>query len=60
MVKSALASLTDRYWEVIERLKITQFFTTPSAFKLLMKAGDDHVQKHDISSLQVIGSGMYV
>jgi acetyl-CoA synthetase len=45
-----------RYWEMIERLRINQFSTTPSAIRRLMKAGDKFVKEHDLSSLKTIGS----
>lgn len=46
----------DRFWEVIEKHKITQFYTAPTAIRSLMKQGIDWVEKHDLSSLRVIGS----
>ncbi|EDQ92280.1 uncharacterized protein MONBRDRAFT_13263 [Monosiga brevicollis MX1] len=45
-----------RYWEMVERLRINQLYTAPTALRLLMKQGDDFVQKHDRSSLRVLGS----
>lgn len=42
---------------MIERLKVNQFSTTPSAIRRLMKAGDNFVNQHDLSSLKTIGSG---
>merc|ERR1712130_109011 len=45
-----------RYWDMIERHKITQFYTAPTAIRALMKFGDDHVKKHDLSSLRILGS----
>lgn len=44
-----------RYWEMISRLKITHFYTAPTAIRLLIKAGDDYVHKHDLSSLRILG-----
>jgi acetyl-CoA synthetase len=44
-----------RYWEMVERLKITQFYTAPTALRLLLKAGDDYVKKYDRSSLRILG-----
>ena len=44
-----------RYWEMISRLKISHFYTAPTAVRLLIKAGDDYVHKHDRSSLRILG-----
>src|SRR5690554_426913 len=45
-----------RFWEVIEKHKVTQFYTAPTAIRALAKEGIDWVDKHDLSSLKVIGS----
>ncbi len=45
-----------RFWDIIERHRITQFYTAPTAIRAFMKWGDAHVEKHDISSLKVLGS----
>jgi acyl-coenzyme A synthetase/AMP-(fatty) acid ligase len=45
-----------RYWAVVERHKVTQFFTAPTAIRALMRFGDAPVKKHDLSSLRVLGS----
>ncbi|CAG8525053.1 5376_t:CDS:2 [Racocetra fulgida] len=45
-----------RYWEVVAKHKITQFYTAPTAIRLLRKFGREHVDPHDLSSLRVIGS----
>lgn len=45
-----------RYWEMVERLKITQFYGAPTAIRLLLGHGDDYVTKYDRSSLRVLGS----
>jgi len=45
-----------RYWDMVERHKITQFYTAPTAIRALMKAGSEPVKKHDRSSLRVLGS----
>ena len=44
-----------RYWEMVSRLKITHFYTAPTAVRLLIKAGDEHVHKYDRSSLRLLG-----
>ena len=46
----------DRFWDIIERHKITKFYTAPTAIRAFMKWGDEHVEKHDLSSLRVLGS----
>lgn len=40
----------------MERLKITQFYTAPTAIRLLMKSSDEYVNKYDRSSLRTLGS----
>ncbi|KAG6137311.1 Acetyl-coenzyme A synthetase [Claviceps purpurea] len=44
-----------RYWEIIEKHKITQFYVAPTALRLLKRAGDEHV-KGDMKYLRVLGS----
>ncbi len=46
----------DRFWEIVERHKVTQFYTAPTAIRAFMKWGDEHPQKHDLSSLKVLGT----
>ncbi len=46
----------DRYWEIIERFKVTKFYTAPTALRALMREGDHWVKKHDLSSLKILGS----
>jgi len=45
-----------RYWEMVEKHKLTQFYTAPTAIRLLRRLGAHHVEPHDLSSLRVIGS----
>jgi len=45
-----------RYWDVVERLKVTQFYTAPTAIRAIMRAGNDFPKKHDRSSLRILGS----
>lgn len=45
-----------RYWDMVERLKITQFYTAPTAIRAIAKDGDEFVRKYDRSSLRVLGS----
>ncbi|MFG0242963.1 MAG: acetate--CoA ligase [Phycisphaerales bacterium JB054] len=46
----------DRFWDIVERHKVTQFYTAPTAIRAFMKWGDEHVAKHDLSSLKVLGT----
>lgn len=45
-----------RFWEVIEKHKVNQFYTAPTAIRSLAKENSSWVDKHDLSSLKVIGS----
>lgn len=45
-----------RYWKAVEHHKLTQFYTAPTAIRLLRKMGEKHVKGHDLSSLRTIGS----
>jgi acetyl-CoA synthetase len=46
----------DRFWDMVERHKVTQFYTAPTAIRAFMKWGDEHVEKHDLSSIRVLGT----
>ncbi|MDR6300369.1 acetate--CoA ligase [Mesonia maritima] len=46
----------DRFWEIIEKFKITHFYTAPTAIRSLAKQPLSHVENHDLSSLKVLGS----
>ncbi|MGH8945377.1 MAG: acetate--CoA ligase [Acidimicrobiia bacterium] len=45
-----------RLWQIIEEYGVTIFYTAPTAIRTFMKWGDEHVEKHDLSSLRVIGT----
>ncbi|MEN8928571.1 MAG: acetate--CoA ligase [Flavobacteriales bacterium] len=45
-----------RFWEVVEKHKVTQFYTAPTAIRALAKESLDFVNKYDLSSLKVLGS----
>jgi len=47
---------TGRYWEIVEKYKVTQFYTAPTAIRTLMKFGDGPVNKYNTSTLRVLGS----
>jgi len=46
----------DRWWDAVEKHNITIIYTSPTAIRMFMKFGDDWVQKHDVSSLRVLGT----
>ncbi|MEB8346746.1 acetate--CoA ligase [Flavobacteriaceae bacterium KMM 6898] len=45
-----------RFWEIIEKHKVNQFYTAPTAIRALAKESLDFVEKHDLSSLKVLGT----
>ncbi|XP_028283036.1 acyl-CoA synthetase short chain family member 2 like [Parambassis ranga] len=45
-----------RFWEIIEKYKVTKFYTAPTAIRLLMKYGREPLQEYDLSSLRILGS----
>jgi acetyl-CoA synthetase len=46
----------DRLWRIIERYKVTQFYTAPTAIRMFMKWGDEFPARCDLSTLRVIGT----
>ncbi|MFQ5910069.1 MAG: acetate--CoA ligase [Thermoplasmata archaeon] len=46
----------DRLWDMIERHRITTFGISPTAIRMFMRFGDEWVEKHDLSSLRILGS----
>ena len=46
----------DRFWDIIERHKVTQLYTAPTAIRAFMKWGDEHARRHDLSSLRLLGT----
>jgi acetyl-CoA synthetase len=46
----------DRFWEIVERYKVSVFYTAPTAIRALMREGDEWVKKRGISSLRILGS----
>ena len=46
----------DRFWQIIEKYKVSIFYTAPTAIRTFMKWGDSWVKKHDLSSLRLLGS----
>ncbi len=45
-----------RFWELIQKYKVTILYTAPTAIRTFMKWGDDIPAKFDMSSLRVLGS----
>ncbi|MGA0894449.1 MAG: acetate--CoA ligase [Ilumatobacteraceae bacterium] len=46
----------DRFWAIIEKYRVTKFYTAPTAIRTFMKWGAAEPAKHDLSSLKVLGS----
>ncbi len=46
----------DRFWEIIEKYRVTTFYTAPTAIRAFIKWGDQWPAKHDLSSLRLLGS----
>jgi acetyl-CoA synthetase len=46
----------DRWWDIIERYKVDILYTAPTAIRTHMKWGPEFAQKHDLSSLRLLGS----
>ncbi|HZU77244.1 MAG TPA: acetate--CoA ligase, partial [Dehalococcoidia bacterium] len=46
----------DRFWDIIERHKVTILYTAPTAIRSFVRAGDEFVTRHDLSSLRLLGT----
>jgi len=46
----------DRWWDMIERHKVSIFYTSPTAIRALIRQGEEWPGKHDLSSLRLLGS----
>ena len=46
----------DRFWEIVERYKVSVFYTAPTAIRALMREGEGWVKKRGLSSLRILGS----
>lgn len=44
------------WWKLIEKYKVTKFYTAPTAIRALMRFGEKPILKHDLSSLKILGS----
>ncbi|QLQ81740.1 hypothetical protein HG537_0F05010 [Torulaspora globosa] len=45
-----------RYWEIIDRHRVTQFYVAPTALRLLKRAGDSYIEGYSLKSLRCLGS----
>ncbi len=45
-----------KWWQLIEKHKITKFYTAPTAIRTLMRFGEEYPRKYDLSSLKILGS----
>ncbi|MGJ8643734.1 MAG: acetate--CoA ligase [Luteolibacter sp.] len=45
-----------RFWQMVEEHRVTIFYTAPTAIRAFIKAGDEFPEKHDLSSLRLLGS----
>ncbi len=46
----------DRFWEIVERRRVTVFYTAPTAIRAFEKWGDEWPARHDLSSLRLLGT----
>ena len=46
----------ERIWQIIEKYGVTIFYTAPTLIRMMMKYGDEHVEKHKMESLRLLAS----
>jgi acetyl-CoA synthetase len=46
----------DRHWKIIERYRVTQYYTAPTLIRAFIKAGAEHPEAHDLTSLRLLGT----
>ena len=46
----------DRFWDIVEKYRVSVFYTAPTAIRAVMREGDEWPNKHDLSSLRVLAS----
>lgn len=46
----------DRFWEIVEKYGVTIFYTAPTAIRAFMQWGEQYIEKHDLSTLRLLGS----
>jgi acetyl-CoA synthetase len=45
-----------RFWAVVDKYQVTQFYTAPTAIRALMRHGEEPISKHKLTSLRLLGS----
>jgi acetyl-CoA synthetase len=46
----------DRFWKIVDDHKVSVFYTAPTAIRAFIKWGDEHVEKHSLASLRLLGT----
>lgn len=46
----------DRFWDIVEKYRVNIFYTAPTALRAMMREGDEWPNKHDLSSLRILGT----
>ncbi len=46
----------DRFWQIVEKYRVNVFYTAPTAIRALIKMGEEWPNKHDLSSLRLLGT----
>ena len=46
----------DRFWQIVEKYRVSIFYTAPTAIRTFIKWGDEYVERHDLSSLRLLGT----
>ena len=46
----------DRFWQIVEKYRVNVFYTAPTAIRALIKTGEEWPNKHDLSSLRLLGT----
>jgi acetyl-CoA synthetase len=46
----------DRHWQIVERYKVSQYYTAPTLIRAFIKAGPEWPARHDLSSLKLLGT----
>ena len=46
----------DRFWDIVEKYQVNTLYTAPTALRAIMREGDDWPNKHDLSSLRLLGT----
>ncbi|MCP8318780.1 MAG: acetate--CoA ligase [Candidatus Methylarchaceae archaeon HK01B] len=46
----------DRWWQIIDKFRVTAFYTSPTAIRMFMRYGEEGPKRHDLSSLKILGT----